>query len=186
MRPTSLILALAATLPAAAGAQAPASGGLPLRAGDTVQFDLGALPLGYEGAGKAACKGTVVRAIGPQEEGCERTYRFEVPADGSRMTYVFRAADGRETRIDLPLTSDRRPVDFTAPADGSLLPPAPVTIPAEVADRAARAAAGSACGRCPGGGFKVVSFEVTKPPAPVGGSPSVRLKITTTVKPSAR
>jgi hypothetical protein len=80
------------------------------------------------------------------------------------------------------LTSQRRPVDFTAPAEGSLQPPAPVTIPPEVAGRAARAAAEAECGRCRGGEFTLASFEVTSPPVPADGSPSIRLKVTTTVK----
>jgi hypothetical protein len=183
-----LTLALAATLPAVARAQAPAAaaaggGAVPLKAGDAVQFDLTALPSRYEGAGKVACKGTVIKATGPETEVCERSYRFEVPSDGSRMTYLFRAAaGGQERRIDLPLTRQRRPIDFAAPADGSLLPPAPVTIPAEVADRAARKTAEAQCARC-GNGFVLTDFEVTKPPAAVDGSPSIGLKITTGQRP---
>jgi hypothetical protein len=177
-----LTLALAASLPAAARAQAtsPGAGAIPLKAGDAVQFDLTALPSRYEGAGKVACKGTVIKATGLETAVCERTYRFEVPSGGSRMTYLFRAAaGGQERRIELPLTRQRRPIDFAAPADGSLLPPAPVTIPAEVADRAARATAEAQCAQC-GDGFVLTSFEVTKPPAAVDGSPSIGLKIATT------
>ncbi len=188
MTPSSffvLTLAVAATA-GPASAQAPGEG-IALRARDTVQFDLTALPSRYEGEGKVACKGTVIMATGPEEAVCERTFKFEVPSGGSRMVYVFRAAaGGRESRVELPLTRQRRPEDFTAPADGSLLPPAPVTIPAEVADRAARTTAEAQCAVCRGGVFSLESFEVTKPPAAVDGSPSVRLKITTAVKPPAR
>lgn len=188
MNPSSsliLTVALAAALPAAARAQAPSAGdGIALRAGDTVQFDLTALPSRYEGAGKAACKGTVIKATGLESAVCERTYRFEVPSGASRMTYLFRAtAGGPESRIELPLTRQRRPIDFAAPSDGALLPPAPVTVPAEVADRAARSTAEAQCAQC-GDGFVLTSFQVTKPPAAVDGSPSIRLKITTAGRPA--
>ncbi|HSN14088.1 MAG TPA: hypothetical protein VLT61_05610 [Anaeromyxobacteraceae bacterium] len=184
--PTILALVLA-IVPAAARAQAPSAGdGIALRAGDTVQFDLTALPSRYEGAGKATCTGTVIKATGLEAAVCERTYRFEVPSGASRMTYLFRAtAGGQERRIELPLTRQRRPIDFAAPSDGALLPPAPVTIPAEVADRAARSTAEAQCAQC-GDGFALKSFQVTKPPVAVDGSPSIGLKITSTGRPPVK
>lgn len=183
----TMFLALALALPAAARAEAPAGDGIALHAGDTVQFDLSGFPARYEGAGKVACEGTVIKATGLEPATCERSYRFEVPSDGSRMTYVFRATvGGRERAIDLPLTRQARPIDFTAPADGLLAPPAPVTIPAEVAERAARAAARAQCAQCTGGEFTLASYEITSPPVPVDGSPSIRLGIKATGKRPAK
>lgn len=177
---TTLALLLAAA-PDPGPAKPPAGSAVPLRAGDTVQFDLTALPSRYEGAGKVTCEGTVILATGPEETLCTRTFRFEVPPGGSQMTYVFRATvGGRETRIPLPLTRQSRPIDFKALAAGSLLSPAPVVIPAEVTDRAAASAAAAGCRGCRGGAFALQSFEVTSPPAPVDGTSSIRLKVTTT------
>jgi hypothetical protein len=185
--PTKTALSLFALVAASAThAQAPGGGGVPLRAGDTVEFDLSALPSRYEGAGKAACKGTFLSATGPAEILCERTYRFEVPPGGARTTYLFRAAaGGRESRVEVPLTRERRPVVFTAPADGTLQPPGPVTIPDQATERAARQAAQSECGRCQGASFRLESFEVTQPPKPVDGSGSIRLEITPAARPGA-
>ena len=184
-RPKTIALSLLAALAASdARAQAPAGGGVPLRAGDTVAFDLSALPKRYEGAGKVACKGAVLSATGPAEVLCERTYRFEVPPGGARTTYVFRATTGgRESRVEVPLTRESSPVSFTAPADGTLQPPGSVTVPYEATERAARQVAQSECGRCQGGTFRLESFEVTQQPKPVDGSGSIRLEITRTARP---
>lgn len=178
-----LVLSLSLGLSAAARAEAPAVG-VPLAAGDVVQFDLSTLPRSYEGAGKVTCTGTVIKATGPEEEACERPYRFEVPPDAARIVYVFRAkAGGSERTIELPLTRGARPVTFTAPAQGTLQGPKPVTLPAEVADGAARRAAEEQCGACRGGEFAFKSHEITEPPKPVGGAPRIQLRITTTVQP---
>jgi hypothetical protein len=178
--PTTMALLLAALLAAeVARAQAPSGGGVALRAGDSVAFDLSQLPRRYEGAGRAVCRGTVVGAIGPEEKTCERTYRFEVPPGGARTTYVFRpTSGGRESRVEVPMIRESRPVVFRAPADGTLLPAAPLQIPDEATERAARSAARSECGRCQGGAFQLESFEVIEPPEPVDGSGSIRLDIT--------
>ncbi|HSN92694.1 MAG TPA: hypothetical protein VLS93_15795 [Anaeromyxobacteraceae bacterium] len=171
----SLLAALAAS---AAGAQAP-SGGVPLRAGDVVRFDLSQLPRRYEGTGRVVCRGAVLAATGPEESVCDRTYRFEVPPGGARTTYVFRAASGgRESRVEVPLIRESRPISFTAPADGTIQPGAPVEIPAEAVERAARSAAQAECGRCRGRGFQLEAFEVTDPPRPVDGAGSIRLDVT--------
>jgi hypothetical protein len=187
-RQRTIALSLLAALAASdARAQAPSGGGVPLRAGDTVEFDLSALPSRYEGAGKAACKGTVLSATGPAEILCERTYRFEVPPGGARTTYLFRAAaGGRESRVEVPVTREKRPVAFTAPADGTLQPPGAVTVPPEATDRAARQAAQAECARCQGASFRLESFEVTQPPKPVDGSGSIRLEITPAARPLVR
>lgn len=179
-RTTGAALSLVAALAAGgAGAQSSAAGGVSLRAGDAAEFDLSRLPRRYEGTGKAVCRGTVVGAIGPQESVCERTYRFEVPPGGARATYVFRAASGgRETRVEVPLTRESRPHVFRAPADGTLLPAAPVAIPEEATERAARTAARAECDRCPGAGFVLETFEITAPPAPIDGEGSIRIDIT--------
>lgn len=179
--PTTALALLLAAAPDPGPAKPKADDAVALRAGDAVQFDLTALPSRYEGAGKVTCKGTVILATGPEETLCTRTFRFEVPPDDSRLTYVFRpTVGGRETRIPLPLTRQARPVDFKAPAAGSLLSPAPVVIQAEVTDRAATSAAAAGCRSCRGGAFALQSFEITSPPAPVDGTISVRLKVTTT------
>lgn len=160
------------------GLAAPAAAQTPLSAGDTVQFDLSALPRSYEGAGKVICKGTVVRATGPQEERCDRTFRFQVPSGAASFTYLFRPkAGGRETSIDLPITRESRAVSFTAPSDGTLTPPAKVGIPPEAADEAARSQASSECEHCEGGDFSVEEVEVTEVPKPVGGTPRIQLRI---------
>jgi hypothetical protein len=167
----TLAISLAAALPAAAAAPAPAASaadGTPLQKGDTVTFDLTALPRRLEGGGQAICVGTIITAVGPTASRCERTFEFELAGEGARLTYVFRAASGgRETRVELPVVRSTRPVTFVAPSDGSFLPPAPITFPAEATDRAARKAAGEQCRRCNGQGFTLDSFKVTRQPGPM-------------------
>jgi hypothetical protein len=181
-----VLCCLAASLPAAAqrppAAPAPAAAagaGTALRAGDVVEFDLSGLPSRYEGAGKAVCEGTVIKATGPELAPCERTYRFEVPPGDARMVFTFRAtAGGRESRIEVPLTRARRPISFTAPADGALGSPAPVSLSEEAADRAAKREAVAQCGACRGGAFALKSFEITGVPQAADGSLDLRLKVT--------
>lgn len=183
-RLTALLLALLALAAAAPPAPPKPSDAVPLRAGDDVRFDLSAFPSRYEGAGRSTCKGTVISAIGPEEALCERTWTFEVPAGSARMVYVFRPAKGGgERRVELPLVRERKPVEFKAPADGALHPPGPVTLPPEAADGAAKGAAERSCRSCRGTGFVLETFEVTRPPGPVDGTPSVNLRITSTVQP---
>lgn len=202
MRPPALALLtcwLAAPLPAAAqqppagapaAAAAPAAGagaaaGTALRAGDVVEFDLSGLPSRYEGAGKAVCEGTVIKATGPELEPCERSYRFELPTGEARMVFTFRAAaGGRESRVEIPLTRAPRPISFTAPADGALGPPAPVTLPGEAAERAAKRAAAAQCAACRGGAFALKSWEITEVPKAADGSLDLRLKVTSQGKPA--
>lgn len=167
-----------ATSPATATKAAPAEPPIPVRAGDRVAFDISAFPTGYEGTAKATCRGTVITAVGPEETVCERTYTFEAPPGSARMVYVFRPAQGSgERRIELPLTRERKPVEFVAPSDGALHPPAPIVLPPEAADAAAKRGAARACASCRGSGFELERFEVTRPPAPVGGSLSVAIGI---------
>jgi hypothetical protein len=169
-----LTLLLGATR--AAGADA---GAVPLKAGDQVKFELSALPQAFEGEGKATCTGTRVLATGPTEVPCQQRFRFEVPVEDARMVFTFRAAKGgAERRIELPATRAAKPVAFTAPADGTLLPPAPITLPQDATDRAARQAAVARCGECQGSDFSLTSFEVTRRPVPANGELPVRLAIT--------
>lgn len=135
-----------------------------LKAGDTVRFELTSLPASFEGEGRAVCVGTRIAATGPEEARCERSFRFEVPTQESRMTYTFRASKGGDSRIDLPITRTAKPVTFVAPADGALLSPAPTQLPERATDVAARRAAEQQCGACSGKGFELESFEVTKWP----------------------
>lgn len=181
---TALALLLAAAAPPLAAAPA-AGAGTALRAGDVVEFDLSGLPSRYEGAGKAVCEGTVIKATGPELAPCERTYRFEVPTGDARMVFTFRAAaGGRESRIEIPLTRARQPISFTAPADGALGSPAPVTLSGEVAERAAKREAAEQCGACRGGEFALVSYEITEAPKAADGSLDLRLKVTSQGKPA--
>jgi hypothetical protein len=173
----TLAAAVLAALPAAAGAQSA------IRAGATLEFDLSGLPTRYEGGAKATCAGTIVTAAGLTPTTCERTFRFEVPPGGTRMAYVFKAASGGETRIELPIVRSDRPATFTAPADGTLQPPAPSAIPPDVAEAAARAKAVAECRACPGGALEVRDVEVTQEPAPSGGSLSVKVKMTPAAAP---
>lgn len=189
LRTTAVTLALfmAAALPAAAAATAPAASaadGTALRKGDTVTFDLSALPRRLEGVGQASCAGTVIQAIGPVESRCQRTFEFEIAPGDARMTFVFRAAPGgRETPVALPVVRSVKPVTFVAPSDGSLLPPAPTAFAPEATDRAARKAAEEQCRRCEGRGFMLESFKVTRQPGPPDGALPVRLQITRTPPP---
>lgn len=162
---------------------APADAGVPLRAGDTVAFDLGALPERFEGEAKATCLGTRIAATGVVEARCTRPVRFEVPSGDAKMTFVFKGAGGREQRIDLPVTRAKKPVTFVAPTAGTLLQPQPTTFPQETVDRAARAAAEPQCGGCRGQGFRLESVQVTREPLPPGGDLPVRLAITRAAPP---
>lgn len=147
-----------------------------LRAGDTVKFELSRLPESFTGEGRAVCVGTRIAATGPETARCERSFRFEIPARESRMTYTFRAAKGAESRISLPITRDAKPVTFVAPADGALLSPEPTTLPEKGIDPAARKVAEQQCAACKGEGFSLESFEVTKKPG--GEELPVRIGIT--------
>ncbi len=105
-----LLVAAGPALAAPPAPSAPAPAAIPVRAGDTVSFDLGALPERFEGEAKASCLGTRIAATGPVEARCERLFRFEVAPGDARMTFVFKgaaAAGGRERRIELPLTRER-------------------------------------------------------------------------------
>lgn len=177
-------LAWILTVAASAAAEPPAAppAAIPLSKGDSVAFELKALPDSFDGEGKAVCVGTRIVATGPAEARCLRPFRFTVPADAARMVYTFRAKEGgREVRIELPVTRAAKPVIFVAPSAGSLLSPPPTPFPEEVADRAARKAAAEQCGGCAGEGFALESFEVTKPPLPPGGALPVRIAVTSTV-----
>lgn len=157
--------------------------GVPLRAGDSVTFDLGALPERFEGEARATCVGTRFAATGVVEARCSRPVRFEVPAGDAKMTFVFKGAGGREQRIDLPVTRAKKPVTFVAPSAGTLLQPQPTTFPKETMDRAARAAAEPQCGNCRGSGFRLESVKVTREPLPPDGALPVRLAITPAAPP---
>lgn len=170
----------ALALPPAAAAP---DGGVPLRAGDTVAFELGALPERFEGEAKATCLGTRIAATGPVEARCTRPVRFEVPAGDAKMTFVFKGAGGREQRIDLPVTRAKKPVTFVAPTAGTLLEPQPTTFPEGAVERAARAAAEPQCGNCRGVGFRLESVKVTREPLPPDGALPVRLAITQAAPP---
>lgn len=177
-RASALALFLAVTPAARAGAP-PADAGVPLKAGDTVSFDLTALPERFEGEAKATCIGTRIAATGPVEARCVRHVRFEVRADDAKMAFVFRpSTGGRAQRIELPLTRSRKAVTFLTPAAGTLLSPEPTVFPEGTAEKAARAAAEPQCGLCRGEAFRLQSVEVTKPPLPPGGDLPVRLGIT--------
>jgi hypothetical protein len=165
---------------------APADAGVPLRVGDTVVFDLTALPDRFEGEAKATCLGTRIAATGVVEARCTRPVRFEVQAGDAKMTFLFKgapAAGGREQRIDLPVTRSKKPVTFVAPTAGTLLQPQPTTFPQETVERAARAAAEQQCGGCRGQGFRLESVQVTREPLPPGGDLPVRLAITRAAPP---
>lgn len=179
------MLFLAAAAPAlAAPPPAPAASpaaSVPLHAGDTVTFDLSGLPERFEGEAKATCLGTRIAATGPVEARCERAFRFEVSPGDARLTFVFRgvaAAGGRERRIDLPILRAKKPVTFVAPSDGALTQPSPTVLPAEVSEKAARAAAATQCGSCVGTGFQLDAVKVTRSPLPPGGDLPVRIGIT--------
>jgi hypothetical protein len=173
------VIVLSATRAAAAPpAASPAGSAIPLKAGDTVRFDLSRLPDALVGEGKALCVGTRIAATGPTEARCEPTFRFEAPAGEMRMVYTFRPAKGGgETPIAIPITRERKPVSFVAPSDGSILSPQPTPFAKGASDGAARRAAEAQCGACQGQGFSLQSFEVTKNPAPPDGSLPVRIEV---------
>jgi len=168
---TAVFLALAASTHAAPPpAEAPSA--IPLKAGDTVSFDLSALPDRLEGEAKATCIGTRISAIGPTEARCVRPLRFEVDPGDARMTFVFKgAADARrrerpaERRIDLPIRREKRPITFVAPSDGTLDGPSTSDLAADAAEKAANALAARACAGCAGEGFRLEKVEVTREPA---------------------
>lgn len=164
--PLALLLLLAArTAAAPPSPPAPVAAEVAkLHAGDTVRFELSALPDSFTGEGRAVCVGTRIAATGPETARCERPFRFEIPAQESRMTYTFRTAKGAESRISLPITRAAKPVTFVAPADGALLAPEPTPMPEQAIEPAARKAAGQQCVACKGEGFALDSFEVTKRP----------------------
>jgi hypothetical protein len=158
-----LLLTAASAAPAPPAPPAPVAAEVAkLHAGDTVRFELSALPDAFGGEGRAVCVGTRITATGPETARCERSFRFEIPAQESRMTYTFRAAKGAESRISLPITRAAKPVTFVAPADGALLAPEPTPLPESAIDPAARKAAEQQCPVCRGEGFTLESFEVTK------------------------
>lgn len=160
-----LLLAAASAAAAPAAPPAPAATEVArLHAGDTVRFELARLPDSFEGEGLAVCVGTRIAATGPETVRCERPFRFEIPAQESRMTYTFRAPKGAETRISLPITRAATPVTFVAPSDGALLAPEPTPLPEQAIDPAARKVAGQQCAACRGEGFTLESFKVTKRP----------------------
>jgi hypothetical protein len=173
--------ALAAPPPVPTG-----GGAVALKSGDTVEFDLASLPSALEGAGLATCVGMRNTGTGPVEAKCERPFKFELPADATRMAFTFRGTTGRETPIELPVISSRRPVTFVAPSDGSLLPPGPSSFPQEATDAAARKVAERQCGECEGNAFILDSVKVTRSPVPGAGSLPVKLKITRSVKPAPK
>jgi len=163
------------TVPPAASPSAPP---IPVKAGDTIRFDLSRLPNALEGEGKALCVGTRIAATGPTEARCEPTFRFEAPAGEMRIVYTFRPAKGGgETPIALPITRERKPVSFAAPSDGSIVSPPPTPFAKEASDGAARRAAEAQCGECRGQGFSLQSFEVTKSPRPADGSLPIRIEV---------
>jgi len=177
-----LLMSAAGAAAAPAAPPAPAAAEVAkLRAGDTVKFELSRLPGSFEGEGRAVCVGTRIAATGPETARCERSFRFEIPAQEARMTYTFRAAKGAETRISLPITRDAKPVTFVAPADGALLAPEPTPLPEKGIDPAARKVAEQQCATCKGDGFALESFEVTKRPG--GEELPVRLAITPAAPP---
>jgi hypothetical protein len=180
----TITLGLAASAAMAAPPAATPEDGVRLGAGDTVAFDLGALPERFEGEAKATCLGTRIAATGPVEARCTRPVRFEVPSGDAKMTFVFKGAGGREQRIELPVTRAKKPVTFVAPSAGTLLGPLPTVFPPETPERAARAAAEPQCSGCRGSGFRLQSVEVTRQPLPPGGgSLPVRLAITPAAPP---
>lgn len=158
---------------------APPPAGVPVAKGDTVTFELTALPDRFEGEATATCTGTRIDATGPVDARCERTFRFELPPGDARMTYLFKPATGKERGIVLPITRERKPVSFVAPSDGTLLAPQPIVFPPEKIDAAARAAAGPQCDLCQGVEFRLVDVKVTRQPIPPGGALPVKIGITT-------
>lgn len=184
IRTTTLAaISFLATSPAFAAPPAPTgeagSAGIPVRAGDTVGFDLSALPEKFEGEAQAICLGRRVDATGPVAATCERTFKFEISPKEARMTFVFKPASGSDVRrIELPISREKKPVTFVAPSAGTLVQPEPTVLPPETAEKAARAAALQQCAECRGVGFRLDSVKVTRPPLPPGGDLPVRIGIT--------
>jgi hypothetical protein len=164
----------------------PADGGVALKTGDTVEFELTGLPSALEGEGLAVCVGTQNAATGPVEARCERTFKFALPADETRMTFTFRGSNGRETPVELPVLRSSRPVTFVAPSDGSLVPPGSSSFQSDTTDAAARRVAERQCGECRGSGFMLDSVKVTRSPIPAPESMPVKLKITRSVAPAPK
>lgn len=182
--PHATLLAVTVSLAATSAVAAPPavmpSAGVALKAGDTVSIDLSALPWRLEGEAKVTCVGVRFVGTGPTESRCVRVVRFDLPADGVRMTLLFKGAGGREQSIDLPVTRSTTPVTFVAPSAGSLLSPKPTVIPPEEVERAAKANAEAQCANCGGQGFKLESVEVTRQPLPPGTSLPFRFSVTST------